>query len=178
MSTPFKNGADPEELAYWHEYYREKYCRNVISWKIKKGDYITEQTKISSELSVIWFVGTEKRGTVELYASSTNTPSKYLSSGKFPRHYGIISRVLMLTGDDHIGNVSYDFEDLDMSMFETKLVKKRRAYRVDLTLEVYLGHQQGTLAFKLLSQGEEVGNATLSFSQLEGITGSMSKLSF
>lgn len=148
-----------------------------MSWEIKKGNYVTEQTKLKHALCTTWSVGAKKEGTVKLYASSLEeAPALLCQNGMFTTV--LLSQRLMFIGNDHIGDINYDFEDLDMSRFQTKVINGRRAYKVKFTLEIYLGHKQGTLAFKVVSQGEEIGSATIEFHHENDLTAKMSKLAF
>lgn len=62
-----------------------------MKWQIGKGDYVTEQTKISTTLHDPYFVGDSKSQRMTLYASSVDQPAKY-----FDRHSKVIVCVSML----------------------------------------------------------------------------------
>ena len=73
-------------------------------------------------------------------------------------------------GFEFIGAVDYDFEDLDMSLCPTKIIDGRRTYYISYNVEILLGDKRGMLVVKVVSKGEEIGNATLDFNRLENMS--------
>jgi hypothetical protein len=139
-----------------------------MKWMIKKGEYITEQTKLVTDISQVWFAGDNKKDLLVLYACSENDPPMYKhdhsESCLLQRLPGM---TLTLLGIEPIGELHYDFEDLDFGALPTKIIDGRRAYYVTYSVEIHMGHKSGALVYKVVSKGEAIGKATLNFNEVE-----------
>lgn len=47
------------------------------------------------------------------------------------------------------------------------MIRGQRGYLIDFAVQIHLGDERGTLVFKVVSKGEEIGKAVLEFSQME-----------
>ena len=81
VSRPFIEGVHPQRLSFLEQWTGLKYCSSLFAWKINKGDFMTEQTKITNKLFETWSPGDSKSGSLRLYASSQDNPAKYHSDG-------------------------------------------------------------------------------------------------
>ena len=83
-------------------------------------------------------------------------------------HWGAQYRFSLLTqahiGVEHVGEVHYTLEDLDLNTIEKRKLEGLIVYRLKLTLEVRMLGEDGLLDFKILHEGKECGQAKLAFS--------------
>jgi hypothetical protein len=168
--VPFRDGEHPEDLAYIEDWTKSKYCRGFMDWQINKGDYVTEQTKISMTLFNMWYVGTTKSQKITLFACDADKAPKYERERRmYPMFEETPTGCVAdnISGIEAIGVLYYDFEDLDMSLHMTKMIDGRRAYRIDYHVEVHLGDKSGALIFKVVSNGDEIGKVDIDFNKME-----------
>jgi hypothetical protein len=65
-----------------------------------------------------------------------------------------------------------------MSLFKTKMIKGRRAYKVLFDVEVHMGDKSGVLTFKVVSGGEEIGKIDLDFEGVDSLTSHFANYGF
>jgi hypothetical protein len=62
-----------------------------------------------------------------------------------------------------IGRVETNFTGVDLTKFESKIKDGRKLYYVEYQLHVVFGAQEGVLKFRTTSQGQTIGEASISF---------------
>jgi hypothetical protein len=64
-----------------------------------------------------------------------------------------------------IGDISVDFRNVDLSVFETKRVSDRVLYKLDYSLNVIFGAQEGVLKFEARADGQVIGKTSVDFAR-------------
>jgi hypothetical protein len=61
----------------------------------------------------------------------------------------------------------FDFTGVDISSFDSKMIRGRKTYRIEGTYKVYFGSEDGVLRIKALINDTEVGTAEFDFNNTE-----------
>jgi hypothetical protein len=68
-------------------------------------------------------------------------------------------------GVENVGRIVANFGGLDFGQIESRTNDEgKKVYRVKLEVLIRLGARQGTLTFRTVAQGREVGDASIEFS--------------
>lgn len=78
LNNFFIQGLYPEHRAYINDWNGQKYCRGNMFWGIARGDFVTEQTMITTEVETVWYEGTNKEHSMILYNSSSDVAPSYV----------------------------------------------------------------------------------------------------
>jgi hypothetical protein len=64
-----------------------------------------------------------------------------------------------------VGTIKSSYHDVDLSKLESTVDNDgRKFYRLGIEVHIALGARDGTLIYKVLLRGREIGNATIEFS--------------
>lgn len=85
----------------------------------------------------------------------------------------MVPHLITFLGVTKLAKISLDFSDVDLNVFESRMVKGKHLRQVDCKVVVSFGHRRGVLIFKCTAQGKDIGQATITFdgqdqSEIEG----------
>jgi hypothetical protein len=72
---------------------------------------------------------------------------------------------LTVTGVEFLGIVPINLSDVNISRFKQKVVDGRTLYELLYTLEVLMGAKEGVLCFRVLCDGEKVGETQMEYAK-------------
>jgi hypothetical protein len=79
-----------------------------------------------------------------------------------------ITIVNKLVGVAHVGTISVDFTNVDMSTFEQRTGADGLEYKLDYQLGVDFRSEEGVLRCFCMADGKTIGVTTISFTDLAG----------
>ncbi|KAL4806050.1 actin-like ATPase domain-containing protein [Aspergillus unguis] len=146
-STPFRPGIDIEANSYICPFDREKYVRGTMKWLIFKGQkYTQDQTASFSLIRPCAESGNLKTSTF-LYACDQSIQPGRVDAG----------------GVYKVGSIVVDFSNVDLARFESRIFKGKLFYGLKFEIRVIFGAQEGLLKFEATSQGQVIGQTSISF---------------
>lgn len=164
----FREGVDSESSKTYCKWYNIWFCNNRVSWQIKKGQSVNEETKCSEAVKLLWKKGDDMRSRVRLYSCSLeNAPDYRHDEGTLflSSHwlYMALLITILLVGVVHVGNIWYNLMGLDFSKFESRIIDEELTYKVEFNVEVIMGHRRGTLQFQVTSNDEVLQTSTIDY---------------
>ncbi|OCK73988.1 actin-like ATPase domain-containing protein [Lepidopterella palustris CBS 459.81] len=154
LSSKFREGIDPDDDATYDLWTKEKLCSTNICWQIKKGQVIDENTIISSTVTKYHEEGDSLTRRKTLYSSSFETPPQRTTE----------------PGVEKVGTITHIMQPYHLNRFETKKLegmkwKRKKSWKLQYEREVHLGAKEGTLQFKVLCGGEELGSTSIEYAK-------------
>ncbi|KAF3479675.1 uncharacterized protein GIQ15_06651 [Arthroderma uncinatum] len=146
-SIPFREGIDDEKHSFIDDFTGIKMVQGIMDWAIAKGEKYTdgrlysvffEQTHASSDPLL---------STFSLYSCDLKEAPKRIEG----------------EGIRKVGIITMDLTDVDMSLFQSKIVAGKVMYKLQCWVKVIFGAQDGVLRFETSSQGRVIGKTTIDF---------------
>jgi hypothetical protein len=72
---------------------------------------------------------------------------------------------MIIVGVELLGTVPIDLSNVDIERFNQKIVKGRTLYDLIYTLEVQMGAKEGVLCFRVLCNGEKIGETQMEYAR-------------
>ncbi|KAF7191493.1 Heat shock protein SSA4 [Pseudocercospora fuligena] len=140
LGLPFREGVDPQDLAYVDTWTGEKRCSKRMIWLFNKGEDITEATVRRTSAYSTVAVGASRHVEFTLYSCNLDMAPEYIDQSL--EENGMISIYLDRSSMRH-------------------LQSKNGYYKVDTEVEILFGSKSGTLDVKVIRDGKVKGNATI-----------------
>ncbi|KAF9641714.1 hypothetical protein BFW01_g1697 [Lasiodiplodia theobromae] len=150
VSKRFVEGVHDERRSFIHRYHNEKYCDDLVSWKIRKGQSIDATTKAPFTVSKT-ICDTDRRYnlTLSLYYCTYEESSLYDDAWKA----------------ENVGEVMLSFTDAEIDAAPREYNKRKRRWycKVEFTVEINLAADKGTHEFKTSINDRPGGAASIKF---------------
>jgi hypothetical protein len=72
---------------------------------------------------------------------------------------------LTVPGVEYVGSIDNDFTDIDLTQFDSKIIRGNVVYYLHYTLKVIFGAQEGILKFEATSKGKAIGKSSITFAK-------------
>lgn len=153
ISSPFREGIDDENDAYFCDWDGRKMCNSRIQWFLSKGDPIDN---VKTKTFRIYRTSYEDEHSDDLM-SDTLTVYNCDKDDKpqYRTHWSM----------QKMGKVHFSFSAEEMKAGKSKEVKGRKLWRLDYDVQVDLFSDRGDLQFSSLLDGRKKDKAIISFEQ-------------
>ncbi|KAF2429183.1 actin-like ATPase domain-containing protein [Tothia fuscella] len=144
----FREGIDPESESYIDRWSKEKYCNGRMTWQVAKGDYITEDTKVTADVEMIWEGDDDDRTfTVDLWSCTTDEQPEYLRT----------------SGIERVGTIKVDFTGLPKYRFKSCQRQNQKIWLIEYQVQVFLAAKSGVLTFQAVIGNRPVGKTEIKY---------------
>ncbi|KAL2851693.1 hypothetical protein BJX68DRAFT_265937 [Aspergillus pseudodeflectus] len=145
----FREDVDDPHTAYFDRFYGDKRSSGHMTWLTRKGQQFP--ANYSKEMKVF---RTHSVGESLVYTDTLYACDKETAPGRV-EHQDVRK----------IGDITVDFRNVNLSMFKTKRVSGRLLYKLDYSLNVIFGAQEGVLMFEARANGQVIGKTSVDFAR-------------
>lgn len=143
----------------------------MISFILQGEKYVDNYTSNPHNLKILHNHGDTLCKYLDLFSCDLqDAPERYDSHSMCSIRAFLISKLLKETNSnipaiEHIGIISVDFKNVDLSQFEKKKVEGIETTVLQYSIKVIFGAEEGVLKFLVTAKDAVIGNVNIDFSQ-------------
>ncbi|RAL15262.1 Hsp70 family protein [Aspergillus homomorphus CBS 101889] len=143
---PFRPGIDAEADSYIEKWSGAKYAGRRIIWMISKGETYTGNTTLNEDVMRDYSHPESLTYSFRLYACDKRDAPDKINQDAYP-----------------VGEIITDLSGVGLSQFKAKYFQGKRIYRLEYSVTVTIGAQEGVLKFEALAKGQTIGKTSVRF---------------